>query len=243
MGLKFSKPNSKIDWPSFSLPAGWTCPGANECLAKVHVDDRGKRYLVDGKNAKFRCFSATAEAQYQQTYDARQHNLAALKALRTSAKMAAQLLADLPKSARTIRIHVSGDFFNQAYFDAWIAVAMARPGIRFYAYTKSLNFWVKRLGAIPENLVLTASEGGKYDRLIQKHQLKFARVVFSEAEAQAEGLAIDHDDSLASDPYHGPFALLLHGTQAPKSEASRALVQLRRKGVKGYSRGRKRAAA
>jgi len=83
--------------------------------------------------------------------------------------------------------------------------------------------------------------GGRYDALIHKHRLRYARVVFSEAEAEAEGLEIDHDDSLAADPYHGPFALLLHGTQPPKSEASKALVQLRRKGWQGYSKATKAA--
>lgn len=237
--LKFSKPNSKISWPSFSISAGWSCPGANSCLAKVHRDPvTGARKLVDGKAATVRCFSATAEAQYEATFDARRSNFDALRALRSSKAMADLILASLPK-ATTIRIHVSGDFFSQRYFDAWVKVARARPGILFYAYTKSLPFWIKRLGTLPDNLVLTASVGGRYDHLIAKHKLRYAAIVFSEAEAEAEGLTIDHDDTLAADPDFGPFALLLHGTQAPGSEASKALVQLRKKGWNGYSKATK----
>jgi len=236
MSLKFSKPNAKISWPSFSLPAGWTCPAADTCKAKTHLRPDGSRYLVDGPNTVIRCFASSAEAQYPETYRARHHNLAALKAAKTAGRMSALILDSLPKKATTIRIHVSGDFYSQAYFDAWVKVAKARPSVRFYAYTKSLNYWVKRLGSIPDNLVLTASVGGKHDRLIHKHRLRFAKIVFSEAEAEAEGLKIDHDDKLAADPDFGPFALLLHGTQPPDSDASRALVKLRKKGWNGYSK-------
>ena len=134
-----------------------------------------------------------------------------------------------------VRIHVSGDFYSQSYFDAWCKVARARPDMTFYAYTKSLRFWVARLDEIPPNLILTASAGGRYDALILEHGLRYARVVFSEDEAVKAGLELDHDDSHAQK--HGPnFALLLHGTQPAGSEASKALVQLRRKGFTGYSR-------
>ena len=31
--------------------------------------------------------------------------------------------------------------------------------VEFWAYTKSVNYWVSRLNKIPKNLVLTASRG------------------------------------------------------------------------------------
>lgn len=37
--LKVSEPNAKIDFYSFSLPAGWTCPGAYKCLAKSNDEE------------------------------------------------------------------------------------------------------------------------------------------------------------------------------------------------------------
>jgi hypothetical protein len=91
---------------------------------------------------------------------------------------------------------------------------------------------------VPDNFVLTASVGGKFDDLIDKHDLRSARVVFSEAEAESLGLAIDHDDSLAMT--HGPsFALLLHGSQPKGSEASDAWTKLRKEGKSGYNAKKK----
>jgi hypothetical protein len=49
----------------------------------------------------------------------------------------------LPPEATIVRIHVSGDFYSEAYFLAWIDVAKQRPDVKFYAYTKSLHFGIK----------------------------------------------------------------------------------------------------
>jgi hypothetical protein len=89
------------------------------------------------------------------------------------------------------------------------------------------------LGSIPDNFKLTASVGGKFDDSFAKYELKSATVVFSEAEAQAKGLPLDHDDSHCW-KQNKSFAFLLHGTQPPKSDASRALMSLRKLGIGGY---------
>ena len=64
-------------------------------------------------------------------------------------------------------------------------------------------------------------------------------MVYSEAEAVALGLAIDHDDSHAARPSlrDQDFALLIHGTQPKGTKASEALKRLKGKG--SYSRKRK----
>ena len=54
----------------------------------------------------------------------------------------------------------------------WIEIAKENPTVEFWAYTKSLKYWVNRLNEIPNNLVLTASQGGRNDELIEKHGLK-----------------------------------------------------------------------
>ena len=133
-----------------------------------------------------------------------------------------------------MRIHVSGDFFTQSYFDAWCVVAEDNPDVLFYAYTKSLHFWVISLGYLPENLVLTASVGGKYDRYIHTHKLRYAQVVYSEQEAKDLKLPIDHDDTHAM-KQGGSFALLIHGAQPAGSEAAKALSVLKKAGKGGYS--------
>lgn len=48
----------------------------------------------------------------------------------------AQIIAD---DIRTVRVHASGDFFNDAYIDAWKAIAAAAPNVRFWTYTKNAS--------------------------------------------------------------------------------------------------------
>ena len=245
--LKFQKGNAKLgtNVVTFSLPAGWSCPFATECLAKVAVDENGKRSVVDGKEMKFRCFAASQEAQYTNTYKARQYNFDMLRKLKTVDEIADLIENSLPKIGKRakpykgykqiVRVHVSGDFYNQKYFDAWNEVAKRNPDRLFYAYTKSVKYWVARLGDIADNFSLTASEGGRNDAMIIAFDLKCASVVYSEQAAADKGLEIDHDDKLAMFGKES-FALLLHGTQPKDSDASEALKELKRQGKGGYSR-------
>lgn len=242
--LKFSKGNAKLDKRvvTFSLPAGITCPGAKECKSMAIKDANGKRTIKDGPGTKFRCFAASQEVLFKNTFDSRAHNLTLLKACgkgKTGEDAMVKLISDsLPKGAKYVRVHVSGDFYSQIYFNAWLRVATANPKVLFYAYTKSLHFWVKKLGFIPANFILTASVGGKHDLLIHAHKLRYAQVVYNEDEAKQLGLAIDHDDTLAM--VNGPsFALLLHGTQPEGSEAGKAWSKLKKAGKSGYSANNK----
>jgi len=108
---------------------------------------------------------------------------------------------------------------------AWIEVAKRNPDKVFYSYSKSLHLF--KQFALPSNLVLTASRGGKYDELIDLHGWKEALVVYSEQEAIDKGLEIDHDDSHAAFGKEN-FALLLHGTQPKGSTASVALSAIKK---------------
>lgn len=220
---------------TFSILSGHNCPYAKECLAKANP--HGK--IIDGPNQRFRCFSASQEQFLPNIRESRRKNSAIVQLAAVSVSLAADaLIASMPKNAACVRIHVAGDFATQAYFDAWLEVARRMSHVRFYAYTKSLPFWVKRIGVIPQNLVLTASYGGHRDELIAQHGLRSARVVFSKSEARQLGLKIDNDDSRAMK--NGPsFALLLHGTQRAGTHAAKVWDKLRRKGSK-YS-GRKTA--
>jgi hypothetical protein len=231
--LKFGKGNAKLDDAifTFSLPAGYTCPCARACLTMAN---RKTGAIADGPETQFRCYAATLEVR-PVVRRAAWHNLEALRSCRSVEEMTQLILDSLTPFAGFVRIHVSGDFFSQDYFDAWIAVAKERTQTLFYTYTKSLPYWVARLGSIPRNFVLTASTGGQQDHLIGAHGLRYAQVVFSEAESEQLGLPIDHDDSHAMQP-GGNFALLLHGTQPADTEAARAMTVLKSKGWYGYSR-------
>ena len=237
--LSFSLNNSKLKktkTAAFSLPSGFTCPGACDCLSWF---DREERQLKDGPQTEFRCFSASLEAAFKNRQELVDRNLAILKQAKTSARMAEVIDQSLPAlNYPNIRVHDAGDFFNQAYFLAWMRVAEENQNRLFYAYTKSLPIWVKNREAIPGNFVLTASMGGKWDSLIEPNGLRYAKVVYHPDEAEELGLPIDHDDSHARDPEVGNFALLLHGQQPKGSDASRALKRLRTEKIP-YSYGRK----
>lgn len=223
---------------SFDLLSGWSCPFAKLCRSKVKLIEN-KRKVVDGPHTEFRCFSASQEATYTNVYKLRAANYNFMKSLKSAAVMFTNLLNALPQNAGVVRIHVAGDFFNQMYFDAWLAVAFARPDVLFYAYTKSLPYWLARRDMIPNNMILTASYGGEHDAMIEQYGFRSAKVVFSEQEAIDLGLEIDHDDSHAANPEirNQDFALLIHGIQPAGSEAAAAIRELKADGVQfAYSR-------
>lgn len=223
---------------SFDLLSGWSCPFASQCCSKVKIVD-GRRKIQDGPNTEFRCFSASQEVTYTNLYNLRESNYKTLKAIDNAFDMAHIIADAMPEDLGVCRGHVGGDFFNQSYFDAWMQVAKWNPDKLFYAYTKSLKYWIERLNFIPHNFILTASYGGLLDDMIEEYRLRSSKVVFSVEQAEEMGLEIDHDDSHAADPSkrYQDFALLIHGQQPKGSEASQALVQLKKNGVEfAYSR-------
>ena len=252
--LKYSKANSKLEELiqvvelrqflegkrkvySLDLLSGFSCPYAKDCLSKV-VEKDGKRTLVDGPHTLFRCFSASQEVVYTNTYNRRKENFEAVKGLSTE-EMFEVMQGTMPKNLGICRIHVAGDFFSQNYFDAWVTMAKAHPDRLFYAYTKSLTYWLRRRDDIPENLVLTASFGGRLDNKIETEKLRSSVVVYSVQEAIDKGLEIDHTDEHAAIPStrDQDFALLIHGTQPKGSDAGAAIKELKAKNVKfSYSR-------
>jgi hypothetical protein len=232
--LIFGRGNAKLskDIYTFSLPAGHSCPSAKLCYSKA---DKVTGKLRDGKHLRFRCFAASQEAVFTNVRKSRWHNFNLLRN-KKEAEMIELISSSLPEQASVIRIHVSGDFFNEQYLRAWIGVAKKHPDIIFYSYTKSLKYWVKNR-PIPHNLKLNASAGGMEDSLIDEYKLKYAKVVFSEEEAEKLGLRIDHTDEMAYGQDRS-FALLLHGQQPAGSEAAEAIKQLKKKGVK-FAYGKK----
>lgn len=233
--LKFADGNTKLKnnphrvWV-FDLPAGHSCPGAAACQAFA---DRETGRILDGAKQQFRCYAASQEAAFSNVRQKRWEHFSALRKL-NRAGMAELILRDMPEKALHVRVHSSGDFFSQAYFDAWMDVARARPAVLFYAYTKSLKFVRDTKDGVPENFKLVASLGGKFDYLIDKLGLPRVFVVAHPEVAEDLGLEIDHDDTHAMRA-DGDFALLIHGAQASGSEMSLAQKRLRDEGIKyGY---------
>ena len=218
--VKFSKANAKIEALakveslqkylegkkvySFDLLSGYSCPFAKECLSKAVEDSQGKRTIKDGPDTEFRCFSASQEARITVVYNLRKNNFDSLRKLNTI-ELVKEILEAMPKDLGVCRIHVAGDFFNEKYFLAWLTIAKMFPQKLFYAYTKSLTYWLNNQPLV--------------DSLPN----------FSESEAESLGLTIDHDDSHAAAPElkNQDFALLIHGVQPKDTRAAKALQLLR----------------
>ena len=216
---------------SFSLPSGFSCPFALDCLSKA---DRETGKITDGPETKYRCFSATTEAAFPTARKQRWHNFDQLRKYKDCEDCMAILILDsMPVVGKIdyLRVHVGGDYFNLKYLRAFLQVAEARPDVHFYSYTKSLPYWTAVMErGIPENFEFNASRGGRMDSQINEYGLKEAVVVFHPDEAAQLGLEIDHDESMAISK-GGSFALLLHGTQPKDSEASQALKTMRTENI------------
>lgn len=235
--LNFGTGNAKLSTSisTFSLPAGHSCPFAKECLSKANKIT-GK--IIDGQHCRFRCFAASQEALYPSVRRARWNNFERLKSAKSIEGMTQIIQSSLPTGVGFVRIHVSGDFFDENYFVAWLNVALNNPLVTFYGYTKAIPFLVKYKNFIPKNFRFTASKGGTCDNLIVKHKICSAEVVFSVNEAEEKGLEIDHDDSHAI-MAEKSFALLLHGTQPAGTPAGKAWEKIKHS-IGGYGRGSKR---
>lgn len=117
------KGNSKLyNILIFDLPAISTCLNCGDC--------------------KDKCYAMKAQRQYVDTRIFRDCNLALYN---KSPEVLKNLIVNqlLKAKQTTVRIHSSGDFFNQGYIEFWSYIISMFPHINFYAYTKVdkiLNF-------------------------------------------------------------------------------------------------------
>lgn len=109
--------NSKIHTAVgiFNLPAGESCPNSSTC--------------------KDTCYAKGAEQRYSNVKASRQFNY---KLAQTDLNLLEYMLVRQIKrqDIKIVRIHESGDFFNDEYTCMWGRVANQCPETQFYAYTK-----------------------------------------------------------------------------------------------------------
>lgn len=208
---KVAKCATALDIPvsrafQISLPAGYTCLGAKDCLTFAHPKT-GK--ITDGCNQRFRCFAASGEARLPTVREHRWRNFHSLRiASNLGLPLAETILSGVPDKALLVRVHDAGDFFIPEYWAAVCQVARAMPDCIFYGYTKTrLDQRLK-----PSNMRFVWSDGSKQRK---PDSLFTAFVVRSEAEAKQRGLPIDTDDTHAVRADRD-FALIIHGPQPTK---------------------------
>jgi hypothetical protein len=115
--------------------------------------------------------------------------------------------------AERIRIHDSGDFYNEEYLDRWIRIMRARPQVEFYAYTKMVSLFKRRSQDLPKNFTVIYSFGGTEDRLIDVEQDRHSLVFESELQLNAAGYAdASNQDDIALGK-NLKIGLVYHGTK------------------------------
>lgn len=93
---------------------------------------------------------------------------------------------------QAVRIHDSGDFFSDAYLNAWIKIAREHPDVLFYAYTKEVER--VRNARLPINFRILWSLGGRQDHLIDLDTERHADV-FPNVKAIAQAGYRSQDES------------------------------------------------
>ena len=115
---------------SFDLPAKITCPGMTPSCGD-------------------KCYAASLMRIYKNVDAKYQRNLA----FANTDDFVPYMLTAIPYGTG-FRIHVSGDFYSEAYIAKWVQIATARTDVHFYAYTRSWRdpiLWaaIQKLQALP----------------------------------------------------------------------------------------------
>ncbi|MCH5138472.1 hypothetical protein JMF89_14855 [Clostridiaceae bacterium UIB06] len=139
--------NAFLIW---NLPAIKTCPYATKLCKKF-------------------CYAKKAENVYPNVLPSRSENLQDTKNDNFIEDMINTIEYYLNKRSRKdgnkmtkeknvyFRIHESGDFYSQEYFDKWIIIARFFPEVNFLAYTKSVIFVKNSKLDIPSNFTVRFS--------------------------------------------------------------------------------------
>ena len=129
-----SKGNKKMveGFLIWSLPSRITCPNRTDMCSKY-------------------CYAKKAEHLYPQTLPSRMTNFDDTKKETFVTDMIAKIGEYFTPRKRVqypyFRIHESGDFYNEEYFEKWLQIITAFPNIKFLAFTKSkfVQYYVDKL--------------------------------------------------------------------------------------------------
>ena len=167
---------------TFTTTNGTTATGSQNIAQYTITVSNGNKKLVSDNNVRYivwnipaivtcpfrtaacerSCYARKSEKNYPGCLPCRYSNLDASKEKEFINNMIALIeeLLSRPnyKSAKYIvyRIHESGDFYSQEYFDKWLKIAnhfINNKKLVFVAYTKSVNF----VHDIPANMVIRYS--------------------------------------------------------------------------------------
>ena len=131
--MYISDGNSKMTFPTWSLPSKKTCPGSTATCRK-------------------QCYAHAAEVQYPRVLPCRLRNLKASRSKGFVVDMASAIKRR--RKVTFFRIHESGDFYSQKYLNSWFDICRLLPKTRFLTFTKSYDLDYSKC---PKNLVIMFS--------------------------------------------------------------------------------------
>ena len=185
------KNNAKIF--NFSIPAyktrsgKLTCPFADSCVKYC--------YAQKGNYTRFPVVQNLMEQKY--------------KISKTNNFIPLMNEEIAKKKATHIRIHDSGDFYSVEYLQKWVDIATQNTNVIFYAYTKSIKFFINGL-KLPKNLKIIFSEGSKTDNLINVNKHRHARIFKSKELLEAAGYTNASEDDLKAIQENKKVGLVYH---------------------------------
>lgn len=165
--------------PAFQSKTGLkTCPNAGICASGCYA--RSGAYLFSNVAKKF------------------EERLAATLKIDFVNKMQDDINIVIKKAKGRkiyIRIHDSGDFYSEEYFNKWNIIIFNNPEITFYAYTKQIEMFKRLESSLLPNFILTFSFGGKQDALIDVKNDRHSMVFESTSILKKQGYidASSHD--------------------------------------------------
>jgi len=177
---------------NFSLPAYKTitgktvCPFAKDCVKYCYAQKGNYKYpsVIKGLNNRYELSKTTDFVP----------------------KMNATIILERPTH---VRIHDSGDFYSVAYLKKWVTIANDNKEVIFYAYTKSIKFFINGI-KLPKNLKIIFSEGSKTDNLINVNKHRHARIFKSKELLNAAGYINASENDLKAIQDNKKVGLVYH---------------------------------
>lgn len=124
--------NAKMSIPLFSITPRATCPGRTKLCSKYCYGMKAYRMFEQTRDKRHRCTELTMTDGFVDI-----------------------ITGELKNSLIPyVRIHESGDFYDQVYLDKWIEIAKRLPDRKFLAFTKSFHL---DFSQVPENMVIYLS--------------------------------------------------------------------------------------
>jgi len=158
---------------AYGHTAGLTCPMKGDCAKPCYADEKGRFAFPNVKDKRYWNFLQSKQDDF-------------------TTRIISEIVA---KDVDVIRIHDGGDFYSPKYIEKWISIAANLPNVRFYAYTKTVSYFLGK--KLPKNLIITYSFGGKEDHLIDTRKHRHCHVFKDAASLKRSGyLDVSKDDSL-----------------------------------------------